>query len=144
MKHLIPLVFTTLLASLPAQAGELEDIKSNYESCHAAANSTVESKNCNGDAYEKADAVLNDIYSGIVADLTRSNADEFEQRDNAEKLKRLKAAQRAWIAYRDTQCPLEGVSALGGTGEGVFIGDCYYRMTSDRSYELRKLFIDER
>lgn len=131
------------LSALPASADPRRDadrIEARARSCLAGAGSNVEMKACSWQAYQDADGVLNRAYKAIVADLAAPKGDDVLDRDDAETLRRLKAAQRAWIAYRDGQCLLESAEMLGGTGEGLVESDCLGRLTIERVRALEDQF----
>lgn len=78
-----------------------------------------------------ADQRLNDIYGGIV-NAFKHPKDPDDARDDTEILKRLIAAERAWVAFRDAECDYQSSVALGGTGEGYAYAACLYKQTKDR------------
>ena len=47
--------------------------------------------------------------------------------------KALLAAQRAWIAYRDSQCELAGFEARGGSMEPMLVSGCLADLTRKRA-----------
>jgi len=112
-----------------AENSRLERIEREYTACHADEEnqSTAGMNGCNNEAYDKADRLLNEIYRNKVASLKRDN-----DADSREILKRLQAAQRAWITSRDADCQLSGTSMLGGSGEGTIITGCHYSETAKR------------
>jgi uncharacterized protein YecT (DUF1311 family) len=76
--------------------------------------------------YEKADAELNRAYGKMLKDL------------DAEGQKKLKAAQRAWIAFRDAQAEFEADSeARGGSMYTMIYYGGLARLTRDRIKQLR-------
>ena len=85
---------------------------------------------CTSVAQVAADARLNGVYQAWIGALKHPKPEEAK--DDAEILKRLVAAERAWIAFRDDDCNLRSTSALGGTAEPVVFGDCRYAMTKAR------------
>ena len=85
---------------------------------------------CTSVAQIAADARLNGVYQAWVEVLKHPMPDDAKE--DAEILKRLIAAERAWIAFRDDDCNLQSTSALGGTAEPVVFGDCRYAMTKAR------------
>lgn len=89
---------------------------------------------CNSVAQVFADARLNSVYQAWSEALKHPKADEAK--DDAEILKRLVAAERAWIDFRDKDCNLQSTSMLGGTGEPNVYGDCLYAMTKARVIAL--------
>jgi uncharacterized protein YecT (DUF1311 family) len=139
------LLVSVLLGSVPARSAtpdELKPIADAYDACLAAATSTVETKDCNAQAFDAMDAALNTTYKAVVTMLSDPKADEYARKDNAETLSRLKEAQRAWIPYRDAQCELEAAESLGGTGEGDIYVACQYQLTLERVNVIRKQFED--
>jgi uncharacterized protein YecT (DUF1311 family) len=122
---------------------DLSKIAARYDNCQAAATATVSIKQCNADAYTEVDIVLNENYQFLINKLTDKKVDEFTLKDNAEVLRRLKTAQRAWVPYRDAQCELEASASLGGTNEGVIFGSCLYRLTVERVNALNSQFFSD-
>ncbi len=51
----------------------------------------------------------------------------------------LLAAQRAWLAFRDAHCRLDGYAARGGSLEPLLISTCKTELTETRTQELRVL-----
>jgi uncharacterized protein YecT (DUF1311 family) len=87
--------------------------------------------NCYSIATAAADRRLNDVYSGLV-DALKHPADAIAVRDDPEIFKRLIAAERTWIAFRDAQCNYQSTIALGGTGESTEFIACVYKQTKAR------------
>ena len=81
----------------------------------------------------EADADLNLIYKTVVS--------HYEQADRSaettEGVKRLRAAQRAWVAFRDAQCAVAGYEAMGGSMESLLVSGCVADLTKRRATELR-------
>lgn len=98
--------------------------------------STVGMKECMGLAFEGYDNILNDEYKVIVADLKKPAEDEYDQKANAEILKRLVKSQRAWIKYRDENSSFASIQMLGGTGEGIIYMGKINGMTKARIIEI--------
>ena len=95
--------------------------------CHDAG-SMVETSECLQIAVERADLELNETFKKITAVL----------HDNENKL--LRAAQRAWIVFRDTGCEAEASLYNGGSGKGITRQACLEAMTRDRVSSLRRGF----
>lgn len=89
---------------------------------------------CTSVAQSAADARLNGVYQAWTEALNHPRPDDAK--DAAEILKRLVAAERAWIDFRDKDCSLQSTAMLGGTGEPVGYGDCVYAMTKARVMAL--------
>ncbi len=134
MKTIIAFLLFTLMSgfAFAAPPDKLNDIDAVFEDCIAAATTTVSSSLCGSTAHAAADAVLNATYQAIVSRLAGPG--------DTETLARLKAAQRAWLPFRDAQCELEAAENLGGTGEGVIFNSCMYQQTKDRVKALKDQF----
>ena len=94
------------------------------KACVARDGSNMHITACNSVAQIFADARLNDVYQAWVDALKHPEPDDAK--DDAEILKRLVAAERAWIDFRDTDCSLRSTSMLDGTAESNAFGDCLY------------------
>ena len=141
MKHLI----LTLILALPvtAFAGDkpyVEDIKEEItmismaqSQCHDQAMDNLSMKQCEAQAGEELDALLNREYKKIM-----SNPAHFDHGiGTAEILKKdFRNAQRAWIKFRDSNCNWHSNSFYGGTGQGLVYSGCINRMTKERITEL--------
>lgn len=75
--------------------------------------------------FKKADRDLNKLYPQVLAKL-----DEEGQ-------EKLKASQRAWVAFRDAQAELEADSARGGTMAPLLRATSLSGTTQDRITQLR-------
>jgi len=89
------------------------------------ADTQTEMNICAGKEYRTADATLNRVYQQLVAML-----------DAAEKAQ-LKAAQTAWIKYRDANCDFVGDQYKGGSIRPMIYGLCLADVTQNRTIELR-------
>ena len=49
---------------------------------------------------------------------------------------KLRAAQRAWLAYRDAQCAFEGSESEGGTMQPMLVSGCKSELTDARIEQL--------
>jgi uncharacterized protein YecT (DUF1311 family) len=82
---------------------------------------------CAGAARDKADAALNGVYREIVARLA----------DDAVKTKRLIAAEKAWIAFRDAECAFANSDTEGGSIHSMEVTLCEEKLTTTRTQELQ-------
>lgn len=104
--------------------------------------STAEMHECIGAQYAIADKELNAVYKDLKRQLLERIMGSAETESDAlETDKRLVAAQRAWISFRDAECQLQGIDMLGGSGEGLIIHSCRLSMTKERVKALRDLSI---
>jgi uncharacterized protein YecT (DUF1311 family) len=86
--------------------------------------------------YEAADAELNAVWKDarkVAKELDAELSDDLKGADKA-----LLAAQRAWIAYRDSQCELAGFEARGGSMEPMLVSGCLADLTRKRTSQLRE------
>jgi uncharacterized protein YecT (DUF1311 family) len=83
--------------------------------------------NCTVAATAAADRRLNEVYTAALNKLNQRGPTY-----NPEIPKRLIAAERAWIAFRDAECNYKSTIALGGTGEGYAYVACRYDQTKAR------------
>jgi uncharacterized protein YecT (DUF1311 family) len=81
------LVITFLLTSLPALAQD----SARYRACNDKAKTQTEMNACANEEASRVDAQLNDVYRKLLTQAA-------SQQGAVEKIK---AAERAWIAYRD-------------------------------------------
>ncbi len=115
-------------AEAPADFSALD---AKLKACLARHGDTPGVDNCYGKAKAVADRRLNDVYSGLVGAL-KHPASPDDARDDAEILRRLIAAERAWIAFRDAECSYHSTYMLGGTGEDNADVACLYAQTTAR------------
>ncbi len=85
---------------------------------------TVEMHNCAAAETSRQDDLLNAAYRRLIAKLP------------TEQKEALRKAQRAWVAFRDSECNLAG-SFEEGTMGPIVIDDCYSQLTSMRVNDLR-------
>lgn len=79
-------------------------------------------------AYGVSDKAMNAAYTQLMGVL------------NEEGKKRLKEAQRAWIAYRDAQAGFDSHHLAGGTMEGLERTGALNLLTQERTKRLREDF----
>jgi uncharacterized protein YecT (DUF1311 family) len=117
-----------LALALPASAQQVD--------CSNAI-TQLDLNNCAAQDWEEADARLNEVYAETLAVLQEADASYPISGDSEED--RLRAAQRAWIAYRDANCDSAGYPMRGGSAEPLLTYGCLRRMTEDRIAELKAL-----
>lgn len=87
--------------------------------------------------WEAADAELNRVYKAARARLQELDAELPEAERGAEAA--LRAAQKAWVSFRDAACSAEGYLMHGGSAEPLLVYGCMERLTTQRSEDLRYL-----
>lgn len=130
-------VLLLALALSPALAhadvnSDLAKIDKALDACIAKDESNMGMKLCTGEALDSADKLLNRSYKNTLLELKKDSGDKYTNESNAEILKRIVAAQKAWIPFKAAQCDLEGVTMLGGSGESLQIVGCLFSMTKER------------
>ncbi len=114
-----------LVATLPAEKPPA-GTSSRVDPC-AQEGTQMEMTDCAQQRYQKADARLNRAYKPLLEGL-----------DQEHQVK-LKAAEKAWIAFRDAECDLEASEALHGSMEGQILFLCLEAATETRIKELAAL-----
>ena len=85
---------------------------------------------CWGNEYKKADAALNKTYQQLAAML--------EDEEKAQ----LKAAETAWLKYRDTNCEFVADQYKGGSIRPMIAAICLADVTNNRTTELKNQIKD--
>lgn len=81
---------------------------------------------CADRSFKAADAELNRTYKAL------------EQKVTTPGLAKLKAAQRAWIAYRDAQCAFEGAGTEDGSVHAMVVSSCREGLTRAQTRQLAR------
>ncbi len=129
-------IFATLACS-PARTQSPADfsaIDAKLKACSDGNPNNPGVSNCTKAATAAADRRLNDVYTGALNALNHPGPHSAPY--NPEIPKRLIAAERAWIAFRDAECSYKSTIALGGTGEGYAFVACLYEQTKARVQAL--------
>jgi uncharacterized protein YecT (DUF1311 family) len=125
---------SVLLLAFPGAAQD--EVRCNPEG------SNVEMSACAQDAYKKADRRLNGMYQRLLKSLADGDK-EFGASDVDSRVGRLKEAQRAWIIWRDAECPLRSVSNFGGSIQSLTIPACLEKLTLERVRQLELVLKDQ-
>lgn len=132
--------FAQTKLDLKTVKGRLAAIESTSKKCFNKAVSNNDMKQCAFGESEQADKLLNEVYRQLVSSLKTEAEKEKNLADyekvSQETLNRLVASERAWIAYRDTQCSYAGTEMLNGSGEGLIVVGCLATKTQDRIKEI--------
>ncbi|HLW52084.1 MAG TPA: lysozyme inhibitor LprI family protein [Candidatus Angelobacter sp.] len=89
----------------------------------------LELNQCTAEQYKVVDARLNTLYQQINADLGRGK--------DTLAVGKLKAAQQAWINYRDLHCDAARHQFEGGSMAPMIFSDCLTGVTLNRIQELK-------
>ena len=93
---------------------------------------TADMITCGGRDLDAADRELNQVYDETMGLVRKRAADWPEAAGN------LRAAQRAWVVFRDANCTWVAGAMEGGTGQPVLEISCRSEMTRARTKELRE------
>jgi uncharacterized protein YecT (DUF1311 family) len=95
---------------------------------------------CAAQEWEAADVKLNTAYKEVIEKFKIMDKQLPEDLKGGEEY--LREAQRAWIAYRDSNCAAAGFQMRGGSAEPLLVYGCMREMTEDRTEELYGLLIE--
>ena len=100
----------------------------------ANAQAQVEMTYCAEQDWKAADVDLNTAYKAAMAVMQQIDSD-LDAKDRG-AVDNLRAAQRAWITFRDAACAAEGYPMHGGTAAPMVIYTCRARLTEERTTDL--------
>ncbi|MDP3525254.1 MAG: lysozyme inhibitor LprI family protein [Hoeflea sp.] len=91
--------------------------------------------------YEEADKDLNALWPSVVAAARQNDEYVGEQAKSMgvpTTVEALRAAQRAWIAFRDAHCQYEAYEMFGGSAQPMIGSLCLAHMTRQRIEVLKQ------
>lgn len=118
------------LAALAVSAAALVVLflpPAHADECLDKAVSQPDMNACAKKAYTTSDVALNKLYQQILQRL----------KDDADAKKRLLAAQRAWLAFRDAECHFSASATEGGTVFPMAYGLCLDSLTKARVQDFK-------
>jgi uncharacterized protein YecT (DUF1311 family) len=139
-------IFVLLTATtLSSQQQDKENTPS--QACGDAI-SQMELDQCAGQQYRKADARLNAIYHKTIDLMKGDLADAQKDKDPnqikyvQQSIDKLRAAEKAWVQYRDLHCEGARHQYEGGCMNPMIWGFCMADTTLDRIKELKSAYED--
>jgi uncharacterized protein YecT (DUF1311 family) len=120
-------ILLALLLACPALLNVAHAQKRNAKDPCDDPQSQAEMNMCAAEKFKAADAELNRVYKRLVSLLA----------DNEGQSGKLKAAETAWLKYRDDNCEYEASFFDGGSMRPLILSSCFERMTKARAAELR-------
>ena len=114
------LALSLVLLAASATAGDADEID-----CSKAMNQN-DMNICADKDYQASDKKLNAVYAKVMAALGDENYKT-----------KLKAAERAWVAYRDTECTFETAENEGGSIHPLVYSGCLTKLTNARTKDLQ-------
>jgi uncharacterized protein YecT (DUF1311 family) len=113
--------------------------------CEAHA-TTVDFDTCYADLFKLTDQGLNHIYRNALlafeADIADANKrhDQSQLSYDATAIADLKAAQDAWVKYRDLHCLAAGQQLQGGSIRPIIVNKCMILVTRHRIDDIRAAY----
>ncbi len=86
---------------------------------------------CAARARDKADAELNQAYRALMKDASRAERSG------------LRAAQLAWLKFRDAHCAYESAGNQGGSIYPMVVSFCLAEVTATRTAQLQKILQEQ-
>ena len=91
-----------------------------------------------------ADAAMNAQYRSTMASMKEADDQKaFDAGSGPSYRNALLAAQRAWLAYRDAECVLEGYEFRGGSAAPMAHAQCRAALTEARTRALKEEMWDK-
>jgi len=116
-------ILTPILATMFLFVSMARDLSASERDCKDAV-STAEMRTCANELYEAADAELNRVYRQLASQLSDKRREK------------LKAAQQAWIAFRDKNATFVASVVEGGTMYPILEVTELTSMTKQRTEQL--------
>ena len=127
MKCILMMVFCLALFPFQAFSQDAKGYSQTYKACMIEANGTTfDTISCQQAELDIQDKRLNQHYKALLKNL------------NAERQEELKVAQRAWLAFRNTNCAFY-LDPEGGSMHRVLSSDCVLSQTTNRANELKDM-----
>lgn len=118
---------SVLIALVTFGLGAVAPISSAHAADCANASDQATLNECAGQDYKKSDAELNKLYKSIRDRLS----------DQPDAVKKLVAAQKAWIVFRDAECGFAGFRSQDGSAYPMLISTCRDRLTQARVKDFK-------
>jgi len=112
--------------------------------------SQFEMNMCSSEQYRKSDARLKAIYTKALHIMEEDLADARRDTDadlvkyQRTAIQKLKAAEQAWIQYRDLHCDAAGQQYEGGSMQPMVVSDCLKQATDHRIEEIKQAYENDR
>lgn len=92
-----------------------------------------------GSQYKAADAAMTRQWQRTYAYMKGRDAQDRSRGGGFGYAVATLASQRAWLAFRDAQCTIEGGEFAGGSMQPLANAQCKTRLTRERTAQLAKL-----
>jgi len=132
------ILFPIVALILSGAVARAEQQATSVRQCVLAARGEEALLACHKIEYARQDRRLNDAFRALVP-LAGQNAGINANPDVASTRKSLRAAQQAWIAFRDKECAWQGERYARGPDIEMAETLCLARITAQRADELESL-----
>ena len=119
----------------PALAGVAAMVLATPATAQTQAQMTAQA----GSAYKAADAAMTAQWQRTYAAMKRRDAADKTRGGGFGYAAATLASQRAWLAFRDRQCMIEGGEFAGGSLQPMARLQCAARLTKERTMQLKGL-----
>lgn len=92
-----------------------------------------------GAAWKAADAAMTVQWQRTYAAMKRRDATDTTRGGGFGYAAATLASQRAWLAFRDSQCAIEGGEYAGGSMQPMVRAQCLARLTRERTAQLKDM-----
>ncbi|WP_293872514.1 MULTISPECIES: lysozyme inhibitor LprI family protein [unclassified Sphingomonas] len=92
-----------------------------------------------GAAWKAADATMTAQWQRTYAAMKRRDAADTTRGGGFGYAAATLASQRAWLAFRDSQCTIEGGEYAGGSMQPMVRAQCLARLTRERTAQLKDM-----
>ena len=92
-----------------------------------------------GAAWKAADATMTVQWQRTYAAMKRRDAADTTRGGGFGYAAATLASQRAWLAFRDSQCAIEGGEYAGGSMQPMVRAQCLARLTRERTAQLKDM-----
>jgi len=125
LKYLYPLLLLISTTVLAAEADE--------DPCNAQGGGVMAGYLCIAQKAKVVDEQLNAEYQLALQRIEEEERALRQTWPNTELVSLFRAAQRAWLNFRDTECQFAGISSTPSPWQGVQVEECKLRMTIERT-----------
>jgi uncharacterized protein YecT (DUF1311 family) len=145
MTNASKILHVAFVAALTATIMTAQQTTQPHTACDAA-QSQKDLSQCAGEKQDKADNRLNVVYRKILEIMQNDLSSAQAAKDNEmikydeDAVAKLKAAERAWIQYRDLHCEAAGHQYEGGSMRPMVQASCMEEVTLDRISELKSAY----
>ena len=103
------------------------------------AKTQMEINACAAGELDAADKALNEQWAETIAVMRRLDGDEPTADGQPGYVETMRAAQRAWLTFRDQHCLVESFIGRGGSIQVSLEHTCKAYLTQQRTFELSEL-----